>query len=70
MEALDVALGMDSEYQDAKDEARQALDALLRAAMDYGLEPLVLSLGEAANRQVAVALVEWWRLGTSIPTGR
>ena len=70
VEALDAALGADPEYQVARQKTRQALEALLRAAREHGLEALVLSLEEAANRQVAVALEVGWRLGASIPTGR
>ena len=62
-EALDAALAGDTSYQATKVAAREAMDALLDAAKEHGLEQHVLAYEEAANHQVAVAMEVGWKVG-------
>ena len=67
-DAFDGALGSSGDYQAARVQVREALDAL-QGSVDGETWKLVLTLEAAANQALAEALEIVWKLGWSAGSG-
>ena len=65
VEALDAALADDANYQEARGQFRDAVQALLALEPEGERRRLVLALEEMANHLVVVAVEVGWKVGVT-----